>query len=277
MHRMTLADLLVRFKQEARLSTDAGHALHLEESYKALLERTQEDLFLAHDWPQLRYRQALTHPAFADYVPLPAEFDPTGIGNVYYVDNQSDEVSDPLPFGHPVDSWQGKADWVRGDILRPPTQGYPPLAWQLNANSPDGPQYDGTQIELYPYPDRDVRLLIEGKRALNPLKVDTDYTTLDGPLIALHAAVEILAAQKAEDAQVKLQKAQQRTELLLRRNAAKSNKRINFAAIQPKQRVRPDIPTTLPGQEGTSFSDGRTFDLGSVAKPADSSSDMGDM
>ena len=71
---------------------------------------------------------------------------------------------------------------------------------------------DGDQFRIWPTPSTanyTVRMI--GMKAYTPLIADADVSTLDATCIALFVAAELLARAKAEDAPMKLQKAQKYT------------------------------------------------------------------
>jgi hypothetical protein len=82
------------------------------------------------------------------------------------------------------------------------------------------------QMEVWPVPAQAGFLRVIGRRALKPLVDDTDVSTLDGTLLVLFVAADILARQKSEDARVKLTAAQRYLRNLARRQTA--NKRTPF-------------------------------------------------
>lgn len=70
--------------------------------------------------------------------------------------------------------------------------------------------YDTDQYEVWPIPDSNTAALkMRGRRKLVPMVDDADTSTLDGNLLVLFAAAHQLAADKREDAQVKMAEARQ--------------------------------------------------------------------
>ena len=232
MQPMSLKEMLVLLRLEARISSNPAHGSHLEESHTALLRRTQEDLYNAWDWPMLNIVQTKDVCVATRYLAWPDKIAPEGLRKVWA--HAPDGRWRELTFGigaehhniHDSDTGQ-TCDTV--------------LRWQ-HYLSLEAEQVHRNMLEIWPVPDRDIRLRFEGKRALfafaNP---ERDHSTLDGPLIVLHAAVEILTANKAEDAPLKLQKAQTRMDLLKRRESGPDNRRLNMAGGGGYRRLRPGI------------------------------------
>jgi len=87
-------------------------------------------------------------------------------------------------------------------------------------------------------------LRINGRRALSAMVADADYSTLNGSLIGLHVAADILARNKAEDAKVKMNEAQRLLRNLARRQTANKRKPFVLGGGIPSswaQQLRPGI------------------------------------
>jgi len=215
--QMLMSELLAEFRFEARLSSDVAHGSQNDGRYRALLRRKQEELFLAFDWPQLAVVQSVAVPAGQRYTAYPSLIRHENVNEVFFKNASGDY--DPLTYGigitelNEVDS---DADERREYVRR----------WQ-HYLSEDDSTVSGNMFELWPVPVNDTTIRFAAKRALRPLAADADRTTLDGPMIALAAAAEILAGQKAEDAPLKLQMAAQRYDLLRKRQASPNNAPIN--------------------------------------------------
>jgi len=208
---MTLADMLTELRQEAGISPDVAHGSHLQPKHIALLRRVQEDVYHNFDWPNLNVTQSVTIFAGQRYVAYPAAFDFEGVRNVYQKAPNGDWV--PLAYGvgaaelNDVDS---DADERRES----------PVRWQ-NYLSLAAEEINVNMAEVWPLPDREVVLRFEGKRKLMPLvNPDTDRSTVDGPVVVLQCAAELLARQKSEDAPIKIQKAQARMDSMRQRTSS---------------------------------------------------------
>jgi len=232
MRYMTLLELLDEVRVEARLSLNAAHGVQNTEPLKHRLRRIQEELYLAYDWPHLVTSQTKVVPAGGRYAEYPDKFSFEGIQSVHVRDDSSGRWL-------PVDLGITIADLNLHDSDAD-DRSFPPSKWQ-NYLSLAGEAVNTNMFEIWPIPDREATFRFAGRRALFPLVEDTDRTTLDGPLIALHAAVEILASQKAEDASLKLEKARERMRLIKMRQRAEKSGSINLAGQPARARLRPGL------------------------------------
>lgn len=219
---MNLTDLLSELRAEAGLSQNVAHGVTLNEPHKALLRRIQEELWLKFDWPHLRGVYNLTLNPGQRYYAYPAGVVFEGIKSVSGREVGQMEYT-PLGYGigeselNRVDSDAGK-------------QRSPVLRWQ-NYISPAAENINANMFEVWPVPSRPEGLRFNVKRALFPLTAPEHISTIDGPLIILHAAAEILARNKAEEAALKLQKAKERREMLGLRQSASDTRRVNMAVV----------------------------------------------
>jgi len=102
-------------------------------------------------------------------------------------------------------------------------QGSPPQRWRNYATYDDinNVTHAADQFEIWPMPNATViSVRVEGNAPLNPLVADSDTCVIDGTLLVLMAAAEILAVQKSEGAAMKLQKANAYRRLLVSRLGA---------------------------------------------------------
>lgn len=231
MRYMQLSEMLSDLRLEARLSPNVAHGVQLAQAHMQLLRRIQEDLWLTYDWPHLKTTQTQPVTAGQRYATYPDRFTFEGIVGVSAKD-LADEWS-PLVYGIGPDELNFKDSDAD-------EQDYPVRKWQ-NYLASAGETINSNMFEVWPIPNADTTLRFHGKRALFPLTEAAHVSTIDGPLIVLHAAVEILAAQKSEDAQVKLQKAQDRLRFLKMRQTNGSNRPINLAGKPNRSRPRPGI------------------------------------
>lgn len=220
---MSLNDMLSELRYEARISGDFAHGSHLQERHIALLRRVQEELYDEHDWPMLKGVETVTVPAGQRYTAYPERTDFEGVLGVWGKAESSEQWSE-LTYGITVaelNHTDSDADERATSIRR----------WQHYVAS--GAEITNTNMfEVWPIPSEPNTLRFHRKRKLDPL-VDpgTDHSTLDGPSIVLHAAAEILAGQKAEDAPLKLQKATQRVNLARARQQTPDNRRVVFGGV----------------------------------------------
>lgn len=187
----TLSELLDMLKAEAGLSLNAAHGVAQRDAHIYLLNRVQRELYVTHDWPSLKVTRTIALNAGQRLYELPADMDMEGVNEVYVTNGAQYEK---LTWGvEPEDLNTYNAD--------PSFQTWPPLKWYID---PDNTR----SFEVWPVPSQAGTLTFRGRKALRKMVEDTDICVLDDNLIALFAAAEILAKVKAEDAQIKLQKAQ---------------------------------------------------------------------
>lgn len=231
MRTMLLSEMLDELRAEARISQNAAHAVQMTDPHKKLLRRVQEELYLAYDWPGLKVTQSVAVPAGTRYSAYPDKITFEGIEQVYARDGST--VIRLLTYGIGIDEFNA-FDSDQDE------RSFPVRRWQ-NYLSLDAEQLAQNMFEIWPVPDRDVTIVFRGKRALFPLVEANHTSTLDGPLIVLNAAAEILAAQKAEDASLKLQRAKDRLGLLKLRQVSGDNRPFNLAGTPSRPTPRPGI------------------------------------
>jgi hypothetical protein len=211
---MLLSEMLTELRHEARISADAAHGLHLRNSHIALLRRTQEAVYHAYDWENLKVTANVTLAPGQRYSAYPEAFEFEGITGAF----QKNLSGDYVPLGYGIGSGElneidSDADERRED----------PARWQ-NYLSLEAETINTNMFEIWPLPERETVIRFEGKRKLMPLTDPADdRSTVDGTIVVLHAASELLAAKNAEDAVLKIQKAQERFDLMKQRTAAPSS------------------------------------------------------
>lgn len=236
MRLMTLADMVTELRAEARISSNLAHGVQNLPAQKALLRRIQEELYLAHDWPSLRMVKSLQVQAGSRYIEYPEGIDPFGLDHVYTRD--SGNILRPLLYGIGIEQLNVR-DSDEG------AQGFPIARYQ-NYVSPAAETLNQNMFEVWPVPDRDTVLRFAGRRKLFPLINDGDVSTLDGPLIVLNAAAELLAGNKSEDAALKMQRAKDRLDLLKRRDKTSSSPTMSLSGGSKRRPPRPGIDY-IPG------------------------------
>lgn len=202
MQTMTLSEMLDGLRIETHISTLAAHGVDLPAKHAYLLNRVQNDLYHAHDWPHLKTHWDVAFAAGARTGALPTEVELEGIDGLAI---KYSDVWTPLVhgIGHAEMSTHNSDEDERSDPIR---------NWQLYTQPTGDANYN--QIEVWPLPETATSVRIFGRRKCTKLVDTTDKSVLDGYLVVLHAAAEILAAKKAEEASLKLQKAQERMRLL---------------------------------------------------------------
>ena len=184
----TLIELLDDFRHEAGISTNPAHAQGERDRHVRLLQRTQQLLWVAHDWPHLLAQKDIQVEAGQRYVALPHPFSDTKLQRLQYRYN-----GDWFDLTHGI----GPAEYATHDSLLDERE-EPSLRYELRYLD------DQTRpvIELWPIPlightaEKDGLLRIWGQRALRPLVSDGDRCDIDGDLIAMHAAFDELASKQ---------------------------------------------------------------------------------
>lgn len=197
---VTLADLRRELLAETNQSLNVAQTVNAVGQYNHALKRTQEEQWRCFEWPHLRL-----------FVDMPIQ-----AGQRFYA----------YPPGLPFDAidrvWRQEGqEWFTVDYgITPATytaaggenrRAWPIQRWRnVPTYNPDTKQTEPCgQFEVWPLPDLNGTLRFEGQAPLNALVSDDDKCVIDSTLIVLYAAAELLAGQKAENANLKLQKAQQ--------------------------------------------------------------------
>lgn len=208
-----LSELRRRLMAETFQSLNPNQTTSSTPFYNYQLDRVQREQWNDIEWPHLTI-----------YFDMPMVQ-----GQRYYA------YPPQLPFDSIFRIWwpQG-VNWVPLDYgINPQTyaamggenvQAWPPRRWKNCAtyDAVSGKTNPAAQFEIWPTPGPGTpySLRIEGNAPLNPLIEDTDVCVIDGPLIVMFAAAEILAVQKSEGASIKLQKANQYRRMLIARLGA---------------------------------------------------------
>jgi hypothetical protein len=188
------------------LRAECGHSLAVaqgqasEETLRYLLNRTQEELYVGYEWPFLKTHRTIIPQAGERYYDYPAD----------------------IPFDRVTHIWchtQNSADW------RPLEKGINPglftssdsdqgaTSWPVQRWDHDA---DRQQIELWPIPSQSTgELYVYGMKPLDPLVDNEDVCTLDGTLIVLFTAVEVVGRTAPQEADLKNQKAQRHLQRVL--------------------------------------------------------------
>ena len=224
---MATAQLQVMVKN---LRAEAGHSLSVAqgvnnvETLKYLLARTQEELWTAFLWPELKLRAPVplapgqySYPYHAD---LPFDL----VREVWTAPAGSQEGAHWTPVDYGIDN----EDFILADGTNS-ERSDPVCFWDA-----DGP----ANFRVWPTPDTSARLRFVGQKRLNPLIADSDVSTLDSTVIVLLTAADLLARAKAEDADIKMQKAQRHLTKLLGNKINAKNKVTTLGGGSPNRNTR---------------------------------------
>jgi len=219
---VTMLELRRMLRAETGQSVNPAQGVQAQAAQDAQLDRQQRELWDAYDWPHLRFwfdkSVEKGQAAFA----YPAEMGFDQINRVYWAAEGETR-------------WNGLQYGIRAYNLEVPQ----PEPWEPARGTPkrwanfvdvnlSGVTDPAGSLMLLPVPDTNGMLRFEGQAPLNPLVNDADKCVIDSTAIVLFAAAEILATQKAEVAQMKLQKAQNYLRKLLSNNGAEKRGNYNL-------------------------------------------------
>lgn len=186
-----LSALVDQLRAEIGASTNVAMGVNMLPILKQTLKRTQEKLWNDFDWP---FAWVERDKAMVD-------------GQRYYTfDNDIDFDRIRL------------ASLYYGNVWRGLEYGITPADYNLSNYDLGMKQdpiqkwrhWEGEQFEVWPVPSSSTtKIRFKAIKKLPALIADTDTATLDDTLIVLFAAAEFLARAKTEDAQYKLQAAQE--------------------------------------------------------------------
>lgn len=245
MRYMTLKQMRDMLRDEANISRNVAHGVTQIDQQNRLIERVQEDLYLNFDWPHLQAVATKELGAAQRWAAYPDTFNFEGIDQVWWTQSLDDQWR-PLGYGigaeqlNLVDSETGETEidvrtWQ--NYMQPaagegePGEPAPPITGDTGYN----------MFEVWPVPTNGGFVRFQGKRKLFPLDTDDKTSTIDGPCIVLHAAAEILARQKSEDAQLKLQLGRERLRLLRMRQTVNDTRQANLSGGSRGYQPRPGI------------------------------------
>ena len=220
MRAMSLSEMVNELRREALISQSSAHGVHLDPSFKQLLRRVQETEWMNGDWPQLNVVANKAISADTQYAEYPDGFVFEGIVRVR-------AKSDTETQWRTLSAGIGVEQYDLVDSLSAETDEQI-LRWS-NYVAPTS-TLAANMFEVWPIPSVDHTLRFEGKRKLDDLINDSDTSTLDGPLIVLLAAIELLATSKQMEAVLaKSYAARKRRELLKKVGSKALEKDYNMA------------------------------------------------
>jgi hypothetical protein len=228
---LTLAEMLDRLKAETHMSQNVAHGLNHQDALKNLLRRVQEELYVQHDWPRLVVSRDVPLLNGTRYYNYPADLAFETVNQAWVLYGTRWE---PISYSITPDDFNV---YNSDDDFRT----FPPQKWEHYA--------DGglNQFQVWPIPSQSGTLRMRGRKALGPLVATSDVATLDGTLIVLYAAAEVLAQMKREDAQLKLQKAQQFLRMLKARQGGNKTEPFVMGGGAQRNVGRPGIDFIPPG------------------------------
>lgn len=212
--RLTLGEMLEDLRAEIGASLAPGHNLNQTQAQKYALRRTQRELYAAYDWPNLITEERVDVAQGTRYVAPFETIDYEQINELF-----TSYGSDWLSVKYGIDpSLYNSYDPESGE------QSYAIQRYQ--------PVPQTGEIEVWPIPNQATKLIARGQMKLCDLKADDDKSTLDGTLIVLFAAADMLTSWSREDATAKSVK------------AANYLRSLRSNLISQRTRVTPLIPMT---------------------------------
>lgn len=213
-----LQDLVRGVRAESGKSLNVALGVAERDAIVYQLQLKQEWLYYEYDWQSLIDQEAVPLAAGTRYYAFPASIAYDFVNEVWCSEDNATSFS-PVRYGiGPPEFNESGAG----------TTGWPVCRWMLNGDQP-GAQ----RIETWPVPSQAGYLRVIGRRALSPMVADSDYSTLNGTVLVLYVAADILARQKAEDAQVKLAQATKHMRNLARRQGANKQSPIVLGGGSP--------------------------------------------
>jgi hypothetical protein len=199
-----LSQMISDLRSELGHSVNVAHGVNTKENMAYVLRRTQEVLYEEHDWPFLLVDRDTTAYAGQYLYNYPSDMPFENINSVWWVEGSR---YTPMDYGITVDDFNlyDPADDDRSN---------PVQKWRHRP--------DEGQMEVWPIPSIAGNIRLRGLAPLGAMVDDSDVCTLDSNLIVLHAAAELLARQKSEDASLKAELARKHlTKLLSNQGAQK--------------------------------------------------------
>ncbi len=194
----TLLKAHIRDAQEVNSSLDT--------ELNALLESVQATLCSQFDWPFMKDRWESTFVAGDRFKALPTT-NLRGIASTINLERTHrvyrfhGDVYEPIEHGIGIDEMNTQNSEL--DERQDPIQ-----KWQLDTNTGDSSNAD--EFEVWPIPAGAQTVRFEGQRHPRAFSSDSDKCDLDGLMIALFAAAEILQMRDQKAAALKLGQAQTR-------------------------------------------------------------------
>lgn len=226
-----LSELRRMLRAEVGQSLNPSQGVNAQGQYDMALDRTQKELWEAYEWPHLLYHVDMPLAQGQRYYPYSPDMRFDAILRVYVQTGGNWCLMD---FGVPL-SCYSQYGGENG-------QSWPAKRWG-NVPTVTAGVTDATgKIEIWPVPSQAGSIRFEGQALPNNLVADADRAVLDDTLITLFAAAEILAGQKAENAPLKLTKANQFQRRLFANQGAMKRRVPVLGGVGTQPGYRPQTP-----------------------------------
>jgi hypothetical protein len=193
----TLLRILDMLRAEARLSMSPAHNRQVRDSHVNMLQRLQERLWDDFTWPHLRVQRLKPCSTSQRYYDPPSDIQIDNIEKIEVFDGGGWRQLLPGIYGEHYTAYNSDLN----------ERAWPVMRWQI---------HEDEDIEIWPIADlngdpatMEGMLKFTGIRNLKPFVRDADRADLDDNLLVMFGAAELLAAQGAKDAQIKLDQANQ--------------------------------------------------------------------
>lgn len=227
----TLSELISDLRDELRRANSPSASPDDTPSLRRTINHVYRTLYYNHDWSFLKHNfQAITLNAGQRHYDLPPGLDADRI-----IEAKVKWSSDFLPVERGITMDDYNAYDPEDDERTSPI-----LKWDVRFTG------EREQIEVWPLPDGTAQSLrLFGVYACDPLVNDTDQCRLEGELIVLYAAAELLRAQKSDDADAKLQMAQELLRQLRIRSTSAGGSEFRLGAGMRSEADRPHPRATV--------------------------------
>lgn len=223
---ITLATLRSEVLIEARVSTTSGQSPQMTDRIKQLLNRFERDYATRLRWKTRTFEDDVTLVADAQFGLLPTGMTFTMVRSVWCAYG-----SEWLPVTHGIGRVERSIypDTVRASPIR---------RWEIQSANP-------LQYEVWPRSAQAETLMFTGERAAGAMSGDSDTCVLDGDMLVLRAAAEILKPTDMKDAQDKARQAEELCFAIQARQGS-TDAPVNLAS-RPARILRPGIDYIPPG------------------------------
>lgn len=222
---VTLLQLRREVMFEAGLSTSNVQVTLAAERINHKLNRVERELGLAHSWPTRRVERTVTVAANAQFATLPGDLSFTNVSEVTTL------------FASCWTLVEHGIGPVERSLFSSDQRSSPIMRWEIQTN--------GSQFEVWPISAAAETLRFAGVLETGAMATDTDTCVLDGDVLVLHVAAELLAKSDPEQAQLLLAKAKTRIDNLLHRQIGAKAPIVNLST-RPGETARPWVDFIPP-------------------------------